>query len=1139
MNCIFNRYRKNKEEILTYTAYLQCLPDNSRFIYRIQRVQTELLVAFQKDESIDLERLENILNNGFIFQSDAPQENLFVDSVHPAVSESKRVFSGLFLDDVELLTTILTSACLKTRVNPSIFNVSLFLLECSDFICKRFGYCAYENGNPNSETPNLSSLADFDANKNKIMLMANEIQELCDKYNVSEHDFNRLTLSANSKKIQKELDYYGYAPIVENQPFYHCSNNNFIVLSPSYLLHAACREAINTMTKLHGKMFFEHLIHFVNEEAGAILQRAMGRCFESDVLDGIPYMLFQFDSDKAVVLITALSSNTGISNVQKKLEEKIKNKHSNGKTFHILIYIPLDDSVVGLIPTEHCVCLKLDELRMLSCHHQFSLMNLFYYSIDREEQSFTPLCTDKDKLAFYFHENCTFYRDEKPSVYWVYSDFAQVLKYEHAIKNKIHDIAMPNGMGYLRISHYADIPTGVPIYAPYLYNKCDFLICELTNARLFVVGGVDNKYNAIHRELIICLMNWFYAIEYKYHIQLFNTDWVLSVDVCENGVIEVQRRGIRACVINVALKCFEDIEVTGIEPMFVKECSRQLIGFNIMNPIVTEGMLDEMFGEVGCGRFLQIGYNSDPRTIKDKYTTIYELSERWADKILAEIAEHVNRKGHEIKLSKEEGRTLLTDVISFLQQEAIELIKQFDTNFLVERLLQLYHSLIYWSAISNARFQGLSRAYEYIDAVFENQQKFINGYVEMKTLSQGIVEYIFMQSVLANKKEKGTEEMIDRLFALMHHIVDFGSCLDSLMKNVKGAEIVLLPNGRVVYPRPAINISNKYFEHLRFLMMVHPDKIQKLHNEIPDYSVDTSSNAFDSSFIAEFGFSYQKFTLVIQKSIEYSDRINEPVVKIEEDVFKREVIAEVLNAEEYKFFKKNLVLSSEQNTSALSSRDFFIQRFNRETQFSTRPWILLNDKILYSTKIIAESVKIFHDRLSYGIYRGNSPQMKKFIQGTIDEKGKNFNKRLYDFYTSLNTPNLLLYSEEKIKPGARLAGPKDIGDIDLILIRTDTKQIVCLEAKNYYEARDVYSLVDQNVNTEKHLKKTERRDKWCKENVLQFKKVCSSVDESYSIKTVFLTYNEPAYRYFEHEEKTYIPLLSALEIIDTPMLIFE
>lgn len=956
---------------------------------------------------------------------------------------------------------------------------------------------------------------------------------------MSINDLHRLTLSTKSKDIRKELEFYGYAPSIEFQPFYHCLDNSYLILSPSYLLHTACHEAIYTMTKLHGESFFEQLIHFVNEEAGAILQRAMGYCLESDVLDGIPYMLFQFDSDKAVVLTTTLSSNTNISTVQKKLEENIKSKHSNGRIFHVLVYIPLDDSVVGLLPIEHSVCLKLDELRMLSGHHRFSLMNLFYYSIDREEQSFTPFSSDKDKLAFYLHEKCSFYRDEQPSVYWVYPDFAQIQKYKHAIKYKIHDIAMPHGVGFMRIAHFADIPNGVPIYAPYLCNSFDFLVCELTNTRLFVVGKADDKYQAIHRELTICLMNWLYAIEYKHNIQLFNKDWVLSVEVCENGAINVQRRGIGACVISVALKCFEGIKLMEIEPMFVKECCHQLIGLNIMNPVVTASLLDEMFLNVGYGRFLQIGYNSDSRTIKDKYTTTYELSERWIDKILAEIAEHVNRKGHKIKLSKEEGKTLLIDVISFLQQEAVELIKQFDTDFLVERLLQLYHSLIYWSAISNARFQGLSRAYEYVDAVFENQQEYINGYVEMKTLSQGIVEYIFMQSVFVNKKEKGTAEMIDRLFALMYHIVDFGNSLDSLMKDVKGAEITLLPNGRVVYPRHAIKISNKYFEHLRFLMMEHPDKIQKLHNIIPDYSVDTSSNAFEKSFIAEFEFSYQKFTQVIQKSIEYSNKINEPVVKIEEHVFKRDVIAEVLNAEEYKSFKKSLILTSEQNTYTLNSRDYFIQRFNRQTQFSTRPWIMLNGKILYSTKVIVESVKIFHDRLSYGIYRGNSSLMKTFVQSIIDNKGKNFNKRLFDFYTSLNIPNLMLFSEEKIKPNARLAGPKDIGDIDLILIRTDTKQIVCLEAKNYYEARDVYSLLDQNTNTEKHLKKTERRDKWCKENVLQFKKVCNKVDESYSIKTVFLTYNEPAYRYFEHEEKAHIHLLSALDIIDTPMIVFD
>lgn len=180
MNSIFNRYRKNKEELLAYTAYLQCLPDNSRFMYRIQRVQTEMLVAFRKGQNVDFEKLDKILNKGLLIQNDDPQENLFVDSVHPAFCESKSVFSGLFLDDVEILTIVLTSACLKMRVNPSIFNISLFLLECSDLISKRFGYSAYENGNPNSEKPNLLSIADFKKHKNKIILRQKEINELCD-----------------------------------------------------------------------------------------------------------------------------------------------------------------------------------------------------------------------------------------------------------------------------------------------------------------------------------------------------------------------------------------------------------------------------------------------------------------------------------------------------------------------------------------------------------------------------------------------------------------------------------------------------------------------------------------------------------------------------------------------------------------------------------------------------------------------------------------------------------------------------------------------------------------------------------------------------------------------------------------------
>lgn len=233
------------------------------------------------------------------------------------------------------------------------------------------------------------------------------------------------------------------------------------------------------------------------------------------------------------------------------------------------------------------------------------------------------------------------------------------------------------------------------------------------------------------------------------------------------------------------------------------------------------------------------------------------------------------------------------------------------------------------------------------------------------------------------------------------------------------------------------------------------------------------------------------------------------------------------------------MLTSEQNLSSLETRDCFIQRFNRETQFSTRPWILLNGKVLFSTKVIAESLKIFQERLAYGTYRSNNSLMKQFIHKVMDEKGKHFNKKLFNFYAELKIEKLSLFSEVKIRPGEKLKGPKDLGDIDLLLVNADTEQIICIEAKNYYEARDVYTLLDQNEKIEKDILKAERRDKWCRENILQFRNYCECVDEQYQLKTFFITYNEPAYRYFEHEVQTYLPMLSAIEIVENPFIIFE
>ena len=71
-----------------------------------------------------------------------------------------------------------------------------------------------------------------------------------------------------------------------------------------------------------------------------------------------------------------------------------------------------------------------------------------------------------------------------------------------------------------------------------------------------------------------------------------------------------------------------------------------------------------------------------------------------------------------------------------------------------------------------------------------------------------------------------------------------------------------------------------------------------------------------------------------------------------------------------------------------------------------------------------------------------------------------------------------------------------------------------------------------------HLPHVIERDVWCKNNINKFKFYVSEIDDEYSVKTIFLTYHENAYKYFEHELENDITFLSAVEIVENPMILF-
>ena len=206
---------------------------------------------------------------------------------------------------------------------------------------------------------------------------------------------------------------------------------------------------------------------------------------------------------------------------------------------------------------------------------------------------------------------------------------------------------------------------------------------------------------------------------------------------------------------------------------------------------------------------------------------------------------------------------------------------------------------------------------------------------------------------------------------------------------------------------------------------------------------------------------------------------------------------------------------------------------------SSRPWVLYEDNILYSTKSIYVSLQILLERLDAGTIKHNSKLMQKYV-GTISEnKGHVFTQNLDNYFKSLKEENFVVNMEVQICPGKPLCAEENLGDIDVLLIDSKRKKIVCIEAKDYYEARTIYDMLSQNIKIEKALPKVIRRDEWCKKHMDLFKFYSKNIDESYDVKTIFLTYEEPTYKYFKHSKEPPIAMLSAFDIIKDYNVIFQ
>ena len=1124
--------------MLKFISLLSVNDNNSPFSIRIFYAQMAAYGMWRRGKC-DWSKIEGLLNDGIPTLED-PQERLFVETVNTPMG-SFRVFSSIFLTHKHLLSQLLYLAD-KVELPVTKLGLVYALLEISDIIADRFSYGRNVLGNPNSEEVSYGTYASFNSSRDYTTFSALELSGVLKKYGITEDSILPLQLDVRGKEIEKDCRNDGNSDIFELHPFIRLKSGGFLVSIPSFLLRTAyvlCFQILKN--ELGEKKFLELIEEEMIQEAGMVLQESQAAFLQKIVCEDVPFLLFRFDKNKIANVAICLADK--YANVEKAIAAstaQINKSYPDSTIFTLLVAQQLDERGGMLTISKPVTHFTVEELNVVLNQDRMNLINLFYYDQDKASLNFPPTCQEIDKFTCYYDKGCTFYQEQKPTFLVIEIGYALSMREKHLVRMDEHVVKYEPSQSIVLVRHFADIPNGVPIYVPYMKVKHVYML-QLKDFELWIHIGDSNAFLPFMREFVISCFNWFYASELKKGVTPINRNVYVEISMIPGGQFKHIKLNDNSIFIIVPSEIL-DGNADELEYSVISEFIMALKKCGVLSTQFGEGIVKEMMAEAGTG-FIQIGKVSNINIIDDNdgVTSCYFVNKRHCDVILSEIADFLDIKGSEQSFSYAESKNIMIRVSEYLLSEVQKIINKIDTSKFLKSLIELHHAMVYWSKLTQRRYDGLSRAYAYIDAEFENQFEYVNDYSEMNTLTQGLIEAIILNDV-HNTGGKMDVETIDRLFALMHEILNIGVYMDQLSAKIPGSELTILANGRIVMPNPLIDKQDQYFYRLREFAMTRPDLFSQYSKLISESTLDPESEQFKTAFVAEYEISFNQYCKMINASIDYATMKESPVMVLPEQDFYNVVAKDILNEEEVILFKKHFVLESSIKDEGLKYSDKWLQRFNRPVQITARPWILFEGNIYYSTKTIYEGFMVKTERLSNGSINvgENNDAMKQFVAQINNDKGHIFTKGVTEFYSNLGISDMVVLTEVPITPDKPLKSQKNLGDIDILLINKTTKQIICIEAKNYVESRTAYELIQQNRKIEtKELKHVIERDAWCKGNIELFRYYEASVDDGYTVKTIFLTYHENAYNYFEHDTNPEIVFLSAMDIVQNPMVVFE
>lgn len=1134
----------NKETALTYLSILQLCKENSLFSGILANM-TEFCVYKTQGETIPtmeefIYPMNKIVNK---YNQDLPfQEFLFVDSVH-ANGKTFKVFPGQYCNFQKDVSTLLNLIA-ENEIKCKDLNLALILLTISDSIASRLSLTRYELGCPDKRTLHVPISEELSLLKDSVVLKRKELNEILQAHHFTIDDFNHLVLDIDVPiRIDSPDNEFS---IIERLPFMRLTTGEYLILQPSALLSSVFCLLLSVYYEGVKGSWFEL---YKNETLQKLLRTRALSNYQSigrGEVDEQPSLIFRVDKDKILCIQTVMKPEALNSY---KLYNKGVYSYLNTKYPDFKINVILAIDVLG----QHGSCMNFGEneviimpfedLEVILNTVDFDPLDLWYYIEDRKNLRVKIHGQELDSFAFYYNNQRTFYNNvslNPKTIFTIVIGNALQLRYENAKVEDLHYLSVGNNR--FLVERYCDISTNLPIYVPFRDSSKNTFIGEYSNGHL-ILSVRRNYFPDLTKEIAKSIVLWTYCIEFQTKTQLVSTNIVIELILYNGNSYKMKKRKVNSTdifVYYIPLTDADNYTNEHLERNIILHLFQGLKKYKEgINPKY-KSMISQTFKSCK-GHILQGTNDPDILLNMDGETNLYYVCKRCCETLLDDIASVILRDYQKDNLlSVSESKATAITIQNYVENRLKESLRAVANKSFLIKLLKLHHAFQYWKALGRARYKGIDEFLSNIGEKYENQKLSAVSYSEGDNAACYIIELIIRNGYNTEESILPSFDDINMIFAYASLLYNIGMYLDVLYIRGEKARLRVLESGRFCFPLQEMDLFDRYFSKLREDGFDELSKFRKKVEELPQIDVDTKSPSFTKAFKEEYGFDYTTFHQVINRCLELSFAQDVAIYVMTEEKFVNSFFSSN-NIDCYNSFKKHFIMSKEASTG-LDYSEFYPHRHNRLFQMSTRPWVLYNNELMFSYKSLYISFSIFLERLSNGILRASSNEMKTYLGSVREKKGLMFNQQMYQLYSNLGISNLKVFQGVKIGKGEMLDNENSLGDIDLLLIDMITKKIVCIELKNYMESRSLWSVITQERETKDDLKIVIKRNNWCQNHIQNFKALINDNDDNkYDLKTVFITYNLQVHKYLNDEGTTdsQIVLMDVSQIIDAPLNIFN